>query len=791
MPPQTTPAHSSRFSFEHASVWALIATIILTAVVLIPSSSVPFLPTKVFVLALGSIITLALYILARLTRGNVIFPPLLLVGALWLPVLAYALSTMFSGANITNAVFGTALESDTLGFMLVVGFLGTLTALILRRGSQYQSFFKALAYALGFVVIVQFLILVVGQFAPKIISPTLSLVGSLEDLGALLGLGVVTALLTLRLMHVPARSRMVLMVGGVLALFLLALLNSPIVWVLVALVALGLFVEAVMKRSPQESMGDLEGSTILSESESDNGGTSHSLVAPLVVLIVSLFFLIGSTLGGALATLFHVNTLNVRPSWQSTLAVGSKVYSDSPVFGSGPGTFETSWVKYHDVSLNQTVFWNIDFSSGIGFVPTSFVTTGILGTLLWLAFFGLFLFFGIRAVLFRTFEDRTVRATAILSFVGTCYLFAIAVLTLPGAVLLALAFVFAGIFASTMRFASGGRQWGIAFGKSPRIGFVIVFKLTLLLLASIVAAYVFIERYIAQVDLLRATTALNAGNLEAAEAAANASLAFAPSAFAYQIQAQVAQVRLQQIAASTTLGAADAQQQFQAALSAGINAALTATRTAPNDYQSWVALGNLYATVVPLKVASAYENAKVAYEKAAVLSPSNPTIPYALAQLSIANKDNAGAKIYLKQAITLKQDYTAAIFLLSQLEVQDGNIKAALEAAEAAAYFTPNNPTVLFQLGLLRAANGNTEGAIQALAGAVSLNPQFANARYFLAAAYAKNGDFSNSLAQMEAIATLSSDNATAVEGTIEALKKGKSPFPANLLSSTSTPIAQ
>src|SRR3989338_1764275 len=88
-------------------------------------------------------ITLALYILARLGRGNVIFPASALVGLLWLPVLAYALSAAFSGVSFTNAFWGIALEPDTLGFLVIAAVLGTLATLVLRRSEQYGSFLRA------------------------------------------------------------------------------------------------------------------------------------------------------------------------------------------------------------------------------------------------------------------------------------------------------------------------------------------------------------------------------------------------------------------------------------------------------------------------------------------------------------------------------------------------------------------------------------------------------------------------------------------------------------------------
>ncbi|HET9641602.1 MAG TPA: tetratricopeptide repeat protein, partial [Candidatus Paceibacterota bacterium] len=229
---------------------------------------------------------------------------------------------------------------------------------------------------------------------------------------------------------------------------------------------------------------------------------------------------------------------------------------------------------------------------------------------------------------------------------------------------------------------------------------------------------------------------------------------------------------------------------YQAALSAGINAALTATNQYPNNYQNWLALGNLYAQAVPLNVSGAYDSAKLAYEKAKALSPTNPQIPYILAQLEIAHHDSKAAEAHLKEAVALKQDYTAAIFLLSQLEVQQGNVRDALQSALAAAYFQPNDPNILFQVGILYAASGDLQNAASALQAAIRVNPQFANARYFLSAVYAKVGDMKDAASEMQAIADMSSDNAAAVGKQLDALKSGKNPFPANLLTIPPAPVS-
>lgn len=785
---------SRPYSLETISVWVLLATLVASIFVFIPNTSLPPNAVKTFVLAVGALITLALYILVRLSRGNIVVPPLVLVGALWLPVIAYALSAAFSGKPFMGALWGTALEADTLGFMLATALLGTLSALMLRRADHFLTFLRVGVYAFLAVVALELAAIVVGQFARDIVAPGFSVIGSINDLAFLLGLGVVGILFALRELELSDKTRRALLIGGAGAIVLLAIYNSSLVWTLVALVSLGLFVESVMLRRTQGRDLDLDDVAVIDEESSTTGGEEEgkrSLVVPLGLLAISLFFLIGGTLGGALANALGVNELNVRPSWQSTFTIVQKVYATTPVFGSGPGSFGSEWLKYRDSSLNATPFWNVDFASGIGFVPTSLVTTGLVGVVAWVGLIALLVVIGGRALILRAPKEPLVRFVATFSFVASVYLLVLAAFDFPSAPVLALAFVFTGLFASTMRFTALGAQSGVVFARSPRLGFVVVFSLTILLLGSVVIAYALVGRSIAAYQLTTANAAYAAGNLDAADRAVQNSISFAPSAAAYRVQSSVAVTRLGQIAASTTLTPADAQNAFQATLSSGINAALTATNLAPFDYQNWVVLGNLYAQAVPLRVSGAYDSAKTAYDKARELNPTNPQIPFIIAQLNIANGGTKAAQEDLKATIALKQDFTAAIFLLSQLQVQDGNVREALNTALAAAYFTPNNPNILFQIGVLYAAQNDLTNAAAALLSAVSANSQFANARYVLAAVYAKQGDYARALEQIRAIAEMSVENANAVASQLAALEAGRNPFPSNLLSAPPAPVSQ
>lgn len=788
----TVTVGSRRFSFDTAALWTLIGSVSFAALVLIPSGTIPFLYTKVSVLALGGLVALAFFILARLTRGSLIVPPLGLLGALWLVPLAYGLSTLFSGVNLSTALFGSDLEPDTFGFVLLLAAFGTLTALVLRRTLHFRKFFASLGFVLGAVLVFQVLFVLLGRVAPNVISSATTLPGTLSDLGMLAGLGAVISLLAVRFLELSGRSRTLLFVLIGLSLFALALANAPLMWGFVALGALGLFIEAIMHRRAPADEADLDGVETLGPDTDEPvmGDEQRSLATPLIVLIVSLFFLIGgSTIGNALVTALGTNVIDVRPSWQSTFDIGSHVYASSPLFGSGPGTFSEKWLQFRDQSLNETIFWNVDFTSGIGYIPTSFVTTGVLGVLAWLSFIGLFLFIGLRALLTRRSDDKLLRFVSIASFTGALYVLALSVFSVPGPIVLAVGFLLLGVFISSLRYDSRGRhEWGVIFAKNPRIGFMVVFGFTLLLLASVLAAYVIIERYLGTMAYAEAAQALTEGDIEGAESAVNRALLFVPTDRAYQLASAIGVARMNQIAADESLSASDAQTQFQAALSSSIEAALTATRLQPNRYQNWAVLGSVYQTVVPLRIEGAYENAKTAYERAMALNPSNPTLPFALAQLEIAQGNNAAAEEYLNQAIGLKNDYTEAIYLLSQLQVAAGRAREALEAAEAAAYFAPNDPAVLFQVGILRSGTGDNQGAIAALMRAVDLNPQYANARFFLAVAYAQLGQYQDALAQLEAVAALSEENAQAVAADMNLLRANRNPFPPSRLGALGIP---
>lgn len=776
-----------QFSFDSAAVWILSLTALAAAVLFIPNQAVSFYATKVTLLGVGVLLAFIAFVIARLVRGSFVVPPLALLGAAWLLPIAYGLSALFSGADLTRAFFGAEFETDTLGFVLLLALLTTLAALALRRTEDYRTFYRVLAVGAGITLLAQVGILIAAKSGAAV-AATLNTIGALTDFGMVAGLIILMALMALRFLSLSGKVKIGVFAAILLSLIALSLVNSNLVWVFVALVALGLFIEAILKRRGNVDDLDLEGvSTLAADEEVSADGARRTLAAPLVVLLVSLFFLIGgATIGNEFAASLGINTIDVRPSWEATFAVGGHTYASSPLFGSGPGTFSEQWLLSRDRALNNTVFWNVDFGAGIGTIPTSFVTTGIVGVLAWLVLIGFFLYAGVRTLLFRFPQENFLRFVALASWSAAAYVLLLMFFATPGPVVTALGFLSLGVFISSMRHGKNKSEWGVVFTKNPRVGFAIVFVLTLLLLASVAAAYVVLERYIGTLAYGEASVALSRGDVAASETALARSITFAPTERAYRLAAAIGIERMrgvaQRAAQDPSLPASAAQEEFQAALTASVNAASEATRLGPNDYQNWAVLGGVYQSVAGLGIEGAYTEGKAAFERAASLNPTSPVIPYVLAQLEIGQGNNQAAETLLEASIPLKLDYIPSILLLSQLKVQLGKATEALQAAEAAAYFAPNEPAVLFQVGLLRSGTNDTAGAIVALARAVELNPQYANARFFLGALHATQGRFEEALVQFRAVAELSPENAAAVTEDIAKLESGENPFPLSRL---------
>ncbi|MCH7529683.1 tetratricopeptide repeat protein [Patescibacteria group bacterium] len=762
---------------ENIASYVVVVMVFLLPIFFIPSLSVPFQGTKTLLIFLGVLLTFFLFVISQMRDGKISLPNNLIIFAAWALPAAYLISALFS-KHMATSFIGQGFETDTFAFILAMVVLMTLIPLLFKTNKQSLYLYGAVFASFAILAAFQILRFIFGTDFLSFglfLNSTSNLLGKWNDMAIFFGLTTILSFTAIQMIAFENRHKILLYGVLFISLLFLAIVNFFPVWLVVALFALGFFVHSLLKGHSEDT------ETKKSEIKLSQRQPAKRKIpmVPLAVLIISFSFVIGGGLiGNYISSTLNITFIEARPSWESTIDIGKETYKENLFFGSGPNTFVQQWTQFKQRDINDTVFWNIDFNSGIGFVPTSFITTGIVGGIAWIAFFVLLLYSGVRNLILLKVEHKFTYYIMLSSFLGSVYLWLLSILYIPNAALLMLAFVFTGVYIATLRNIPGGfTEKEILFADNARLGFVAILVLTVILLLSVVSLYVVGNRYVSFYFFQKGIVAYNIdGNITSAEDGIARAIALHDNDLYYRFAADSSLVRLSAIIANNTAPTEEQRAQFQITLASAVDAAQTSTRINQDNYLNWFTLGRVYQSVVPLGLEGAYESSKRSYEKALELHPKSPELYLALAQLSASNADNAEAREYIVKSLEMKPNYTSAIFLLSQIEIQEGNINAAIRSVESAALLESNNPVIFFQLGLLRYNVGQNNAAIIALEQAIGLNAVYSNARYFLGLSYYRVGRNDDAIEQFKAIEELNLDNEE-VKSILSNLENGLNPF--------------
>lgn len=757
--------HTGTHIFDKLTYWAILLLIVVMPFCVIPSMAAPFQHTKLFVAGVLTFVALLFFTLARLKAQDITAPKVLLLGAAWLIPLAYFLSTLFQGSR-TLQFFGERTAIDSFMFMLVGVIALSLTALVLHTKERMLGAFLAFLASAGVLAFLELIVFFAHEniAALGLYVPGVSLMGSLNDLATFFGLITVLLLISLTRLPLTPMIRGALWVGLVASAFFLIVVNLPVLWWI-----LGGFALAVLVYS------------FYSGKQGGHGEISQQIsFAALGIVLVSALFLLGSdVLTGKPAAWVNVGELDVRPSWSTTIGIGRTVYENSAVLGSGPGSFSSLWSSYRPLDVDQTEFWNADFIFGIGFLPTSFITTGLLGFAAWVLFLALLLVSGVkRFVLTRGAEGDTVSSylrTA--SFTGALYLWIVMFIQVPSPVIIMYAFIMVGLYIATLRTGpDAAKVLHLSFTTRPKLGFMVTLLLTVSALGSFLGIYGLSTRYVADVYFQRAVLLINTtGDSEQAESLMTQAISLHPVDVYERLMANIQLTKLQKLVAQNK-PPEEIREQFQAILSTAVAHAQEATVLDAGDYQNWLTLSTVYQSIVPLGIEGAADSAMVSLDKALELRPDAPAIVLSKALLKRSQGNAAEARTLVEKAITQRNSYTDAIFLLAQLQIEENQLEDAIRSVQAAILVEPNNPVGYFQLGLLYYSMNKFPEAASALEQAVARNTQYANARYFLGLSQWRLGNRDAAIAQFVEVQKTNVDNAE-VKQIIENMRAGREPF--------------
>jgi len=766
--------------------FVLLALFFLLPILFLPIKSADFLFTKQIIFVTAVIFAAGVWLLRRLKEGTYEFPASRIIIAGGLVVVATLLSTIFSGSFLISFI-GEGFEVGTF-VSILIGFLAIfIIPLYFTTKDKIFSAYTALFGAFAVISLFEISRLIFGlNFLSFgiLTDMTSNILGKWNDLGVFFGLTSILSLVTLGFFSSSGRLIKVLSyITLVASLFFLALIDFSEIWETLGLFSVVLFVylfSFIKERHTEEQIED-----------SFPKRRRFPVVTFIVAAISLLFILAGGYISSSLSTTFKISQLEVRPSWQSTLSVAKETLKNDPLLGAGPNRFVTQWLLYKDPSINATMFWNSDFSYGIGLIPTYLVNTGILGIISWLLFLGMFLYAGFKAM-FVFSNDKTLHYLTISSFLGALFLWIFNIIYSPSNVIVALTFILTGLFLASLVEEGVINVKRGSYTDNAKLSFVSSLLLIFCLVVSISVEYFVLQHYIAYVYFNQGLISINAnGNADLSEAKFLRATSFAKRDLFYRALTEIGIVKMDSLLNTETNTPADAiRAQFQNILGATLGYSEEAIKINPTNYQNWTERGRVYEAVVPLNISGAYDAARTTYEEALKYNPHNPSIYLMIGRLEYTKGDNVKAKEYITKALAEKNNYTDAIFLLSQIQIKDGDLKSAIASVEAASALSPNDPSVFFQLGLLKYNNNDFKGAAVALEQAVALSPVYANAKYFLGLSYNKLGRNKEAIAEFDDLKKTNPDNKE-IELILSNLNAGKAPVNSNPAKDTKPPLQE
>ena len=473
--------------------------------------------------------------------------------------------------------------------------------------------------------------------------------------------------------------------------------------------------------------------------------------ASLIVVFICLIFLLGSSSINSLVSKYSsLSAPEVRPSLLATGQIALKAIRHNPFFGTGPNTFSIAWAQWQPKEIATTLFWNSDFTNGFSTFFTFVVTTGILGFLAWLAFMSIFMMRGLQS-LRVALKDPLSNYFILTTLMISLYCWITFILYTPNILMLMLAFASSGILIGILVYRQVIPVKEISFLNDPRNSFFAILSLMVLMIVTLSVSYLYVVKFTSVIYFSKGLSVNNTmESLVHSEKMLNNAISLDKNDIYYRTLSQVYVAEMGLLVNDDKVSQDTLKSNLQQLINYAQSSASSAVSQNPKQYLNFFNLGNVYAALVPLSVDGSYDSANNSYSRAADLSPNNPSVILAKAQLEFSKKNNEAARKLIGQALDLKLNYTDALFLLSQIETNEGNPAAAIKQLEKAAQLSPNDSNIFFRLGLLRYNNNDYTNAIGAFEQAVLINNNYLDARYLLGLAYQKAGRNADALIQFK-----------------------------------------
>jgi tetratricopeptide (TPR) repeat protein len=463
--------------------------------------------------------------------------------------------------------------------------------------------------------------------------------------------------------------------------------------------------------------------------------------------------------------------IEVFLSHKLSFEIGFKSLKENPIFGSGPATFLYQFLKHKGNLLNDTLFWNTRFLNSSSKFFDIISTTGILGTIIFLLFLFLPIYFGTSKIFKEKVSEFNL--TLLLALLLSLFNFFISSFLYSSNLTFDFShFLLLSCFVNIL----SERKREFSIQKGTPLSLIFSFFLISIFVLNFITLIFVIQRYLGEIYYWKGILAWQRGNIEGTISNLQKAINFNKMDLYYRdlSQAYLAKV-------NDKLQKGDQNIQFEAGQA--INLSKTATELNPTNVANWSVRGFTYQSLAGMAL-GAEDWAIRSYEEALKLEPSNP---YYFTQKGIMllrkailsqneeekNKYFNQAEDVLKKAIELKSDYAPAHFQLAMVYYNRGNLDNAISKMEETKNFAPFDVGLAFQLGVAYYQKGNYQKAKEELERAISITPDYANALYFLGLTYDQLGEREKAIEKFKRVSELNPDNEE-VKKIISNLEAGK-----------------
>ncbi len=404
------------------------------------------------------------------------------------------------------------------------------------------------------------------------------------------------------------------------------------------------------------------------------------------ILLVGLILNIWAMLPGKAAPL---SLPSFTASW--SVALDTIRSPRAALIGSGPASYQNSYLQFKPLWVNNTQNWNLPFSQAADLPLTLIATTGFLGLFSWV-------FLNIKVVS----ASRTIMTEGrgvIALFIGSSVIMllvpaTVALLTVQAISLAALIALhrekYSHITITPLKVNLYKRIASIVQGETPHSNALFNISIGLLMLALLYSTFLTGRAYAAHVQLFRS---------DLATAKDDAVAVYELQQSAYKLNPYLDIIRrryattnlLIAIALSNKADVTEAEKaQIGELLQQAIREARSATVLDPTDAQNWQVLAQIYQNMIGV-TEDAPEWTVQSYVQAIQLNPNDPGLRLSLGGVFMNAKEYQQAAGVFSQAVQIKPDYAASYFQLARSLAQLNQLTEAKAAYQQVLALIPAN----------------------------------------------------------------------------------------------------